>query len=242
MRKNATRILTPVLAAAVLAACGRNPGANARSYPGTERIEAALAAAQPKCVPLDPKRIQAKATVSGKEKFMTDRKGVFKLDSYRVSQAADLADHSVPNAVFAISEFEDLSSSAPRLAIEAECLDLKGNETALSLSPVTRIDSETGLALQAQPFSLAVDAKGALEARSRVPTDSTSPLPAGKVPEAALLLGAEYAQTSKTLSFTAEETEDGSLKIRAEFIGMDPATLARIFTRVEAVYGWDSAE
>ncbi|MBS1962934.1 MAG: hypothetical protein JST04_12015 [Bdellovibrionales bacterium] len=242
MQKLALYSISAVLVgSAALTACGRNPGARERAYPGMEKIEEAMAAAQPRCVSLDPKRLRATVSISGKEKFTTDRKGIFKLDSYEISKATDRADRSVPNGIYTVTEFEDFASAAPRLAIDSKCVDLKGAAESVDVAPVTRIDSSTGLILESQPFSFAVSEAGKMSAESRVPVPGESALPAGKVPEAALLLGKDYAANYKTLAFAVSESEDGSLNVKAEFVGMD-ANLSRLFIRVEAVYGWDSAE
>lgn len=230
-----------VLATVVLTACGRNPGARARSYPGMEKIEEAIAAAEPKCVRFEAKRIGTAAVVTGKEKFAAGRRGVYTLESFRVSQAADRIDRMVSSSVFRMTEFGELSGPAPRVAIEAECLDLKGEGLSLSLSPVTEIDSSTGRILGARPLSLEVAANGRIRAKTKGATSVPQSPPAGKVPEAALLLGAAYAETLSVLSFRVKEAEDGSLSVEAEFVGMD-SKLSRLFIRVEAVYGWDSAE
>jgi hypothetical protein len=238
-----TSLIIAIAAACTLTACGRNPGAKARAYPGTEKIEAAMAAAQPKCVSFDPKEIHGQSIVDGKEKFGTSRKGVFKLDSYVISQATDRPDRVVPNSIFQVTEFEDLASAAPRLAIEAKCVDLKNQTQSLALAPVTRINSETGMILQSQPFDLEVDTAGKMSAQSELPLAQTAQiLPVGKIPESAILLGTDYTKTFKTISFHVVESADGSLTVKAEFIGMDPNTLSRILVRVEAVYGWDSGE
>ncbi len=238
-----TSLILGIATATAFTACGRNPGAKARAYPGTEKIEAAMAAAQPKCVRFDSKVIRGLSIVDGKEKFRATRKGVFKLDSYVISQATDQPDRVVPNSIFQVTEFEDLGNLAPRLAIEAKCVDLKDQTQTLAVAPVTRIDSETGKILQIQPFDLEVDTAGKMSAQSEIPqTQTTEILPVGKIPEAAILLGSEYTKTFRTISFHVVESADGSLNVRAEFIGMDPNTLSRILIRVEAVYGWDAGE
>lgn len=230
-----------IVATAVLTACGRNPGARARAYPGTEKIEEALAAAEPKCVRFDTKQIGATAVVTGKEKFVTGRQGSFILESLQISQASDRTDRTVPSSIFQMTDFEDASGRAPRLAIEARCLDLKGEGLALAISPVTQIESANGRVLQSQPVALEVAANGRMRAETKFPEIARKPIPANEIPEAALLLGVAHAKNFKVISFHVTEAEDGSLTVRAEFIGVDPK-LSRLYIRVEAVYGWDAAE
>jgi hypothetical protein len=241
MKKSVSSLILAVFAVCALTACGRNPGANARDYPGTEKIQAALEAAQPRCVPFDMKRIRAAASVNGKEKFSSGKAGLFKLESYRISQASDRADRSVPNTILEVTEFDDTASLAPRLAIESKCMDLKNQAQSLEVSPITKINASNGVALASQPFQIDIDASGAMSAESRVSVVAAQGLPVGKLPEAVLLLGASYAETFKTLSFTAKSNADGSLTVKAEFIGMD-ANLSRLFVRAYAFTGFDAGE
>lgn len=222
-------------------ACGRNPGAQTRAFPGAERIQAALAAAQPKCVAFDAKRIGSASVAVGKEKFQNGRKGTFKLEAYQISRAIDRADRKIPNATLRISEFDDAASRAPRLGFEARCLDAKGEDQTLALSPATRIDSERGLILQAQPLKLAIGANGKMVAETEAPTSASQLLPFWKLPETVILLGASYQETFRSVSFRVQEIEDGSLRVKAEFVGVDPE-LSRVFVRVEAVYAWEAAK
>ena len=241
MLKSELLLIIALAATAALSGCGRNPGAHARSYPGTEKIEAAMAAAQPKCIAFDPKRIRATADVVGKEKFASGKLGLFKLKAFKISQAIDRADRSVPSSIFEVSDFDDQSSRAPRLAVEPACLDLKGEPQKLSLAPITRVDAHSGTVLRSQPFSIDVRATGTVSAESREPAPSPGKIRIAAIPESAILLGSEFAATFKTLAFHVSEAEDGSLRVNAEFIGVDP-NLSRLFIRVEAVYGWNATE
>lgn len=235
--------VTLVVGGLALTACGRNPGAKPRSYPvpGIEKLEERMANAQAKCVKINPTELRRRVVVQGKEMFAANRAGSFRLENYAFSKVSDRAEGVLPNLRIQVTDFDDLVSRAPRLSIEATCMDLKGVAQELKLSPVVEIESETGLIRQTQPFVLTIPAEGSMSATSLEPSPVEQPIPVSRIPsEAAMLLGAENAEGLKTISFRVKESEDGSMEVNAEFAGVD-AEFSRIVIRVRAVYRWDAA-
>ncbi len=227
--------------ALTLTACGRNPGAQPRSYPipGIEKLEERMANAQAKCVKINPTEIRRRAVVQGKEMFAADRAGSFRLEKYEFSKVAGRVEGIVPNLKIQVTDFDDLVSRAPRLSIEATCMDLKGVAQELKLSPVVEIESETGQIQQTQPFVLSIPPTGSMSATSLEPARVEQPIPVSRMPsEAAMLLGADNVEGLRTISFRVKESEDGSMEVNAEFADSE---FSRIVIRVRAVYRWDAA-
>ncbi len=215
------------IAAISISSCGRNPGAH------SERADA-----NPKCIQPPSVRIQNKVVHPGKEKFATGRAGRFRLETYEYARLSTLEDGAVPNLAITITDFEDLSSRAPRLAIDANCLDLKNLAQEINVSPVVEIDSEEGLIRAIQPLVFSAGANGKLSAVSALPVFSDQAVPVVKSLEATLLLGLEHAEDLDVVLFRVSERADGSMEVMAEFADKD---LARIFIQVRAVYRWDAA-
>lgn len=219
-----------------VSACGRNPGAQPRSYPipGIEKIEAQMARLRPKCMSADFSRFKSSTTSVGKEHFISENGGRFILDSYVLSQVIDRADHLVPSTVFRITDFRN----TPRLRVEASCLDLKDQSLELTVSPVSVIDAKKGTVLKLQPFRIGASAKGELGAKSLETRVATSVLRLAKTPDAAILLGADYIPNFKTLKFAVDASDAKFLSVSGEFIGVDES-FSRKLVRVEATYSWE---
>lgn len=236
-----TSILLSAASLAVLASCGRNPGPVVRNYPfpGAAQVEKQIALAKTKCMDFNPKDLGAQTESTGKEKFKPEAPGRFTLENYEVTGIVDQVDRTVPNYSLKVTSFHSLDGKAPALVIDAECLDTKEIEQKLSFSPVTEIDSKTGLVLSAQPFTVGIAQNGALTASSLKSESAPQPVPAKDAPEAALLLGQAYMKSLKTMHFNVASAADGGLEIEAQFVGFDQ-NLSRQVYRVHAVYSWES--
>lgn len=226
-----------------LAACGRNPGPVARSYPvpGIEKIQHQMELGKTKCLAFDPKSLGVKTAATGKDKFKTEAAGKFRLQSYEISGILDQVDRSVPNYALRVTEFQPKSPAADAaLVVEADCLDLKGTPQMLSFSPVTEIDAKSGMIAAAQPFSVAVATNGTMKATSAIIQTASTPVSVDQAPEAAILLGQDYMQSVQMLSFDVTSDAGGSLRIDAEFAGFDQNLTRRLF-QVRAVYSLEAA-
>ena len=242
--------LVLVISGITLVSCGRNPGAQPRSYsnpdiqtrlPGIEKLEKLQEDARAKCVQADLSSLRRQAVIQGKEMFSSNRAGAFRLEAFDYSKVSDRVERIMPNLKIQVTDFDDLVSRAPRLSIEATCIDTKGLAQELKLSPALEIDSEVGMIRQTQPFVVTIPAEGVLSATSLRPVLLEQPIPVSRVPsEAAMLLGAENSEGLKTISFRVKESEDGSMEVNAEFAGVD-AEMSRIVIRVRAIYRWDAA-
>ncbi len=238
-------LLTSIALLLVFSACGRNPGAQPRPYPipGIAKIEAQIARSQPRCMSADFSLLKAKSVTVGKEHFTNPEGGRYKLTSYHLSEVVDRADRLVPSTTFTVTEFDQNIKSnsgekAPRLAVEANCLDLKGEALELSVNPVSEIDAKSGLIVSSQPFQLNASAQGELRATTVNTVSATSPLPIVKTPETAILLGTEYMATFKTLKFIVDDADPKLLKVFGDFVGVDE-TFARKLIHIDATYAWD---
>lgn len=227
--------------------CGRNPGAQTRPYPipGIEKIEAQIARSRPTCMAAEYSKLKGMSVTVGKEHFASGNGGRFKLESYVVSQVIDRADHLVLSSVFRITEFQEniISASgekAPRLEVEASCLDLKGEALELQVSPVSEIDAGKGVILKVQPLKINASGEGEMKAMTLNTLATRSLFSLAKTPEAAILLGTEYVSTFKTLKFIVDDSESKVLKVSGEFMGID-ASFSRKLIRVEAVYSWEAS-